>query len=1039
MNIAADFVYRISPYLRFEEGGQLDLWMRDTPRRLRKEVLWLEGWEGGVGVVIQPASEGRVVSLEVKEAGSKIDRVDVSESWGGVWRRLGLRWGGGELTVFVDGEEHSSIAFEGGFSPEQIQLNSLYLDEIFLRGNGTFRLNWEEGYAAEVEAGEGVSGLVPRAFGFDTYVISLDSETREFPMMQVSNAGVNPSEVSLDFQLKGERTGLSLNWSQTLSVEGGESMMAPIEFPVELDTDVYHLYWAEAGSDDGFSDEKHFFYVEPRGDLPGPGKFGFHDSNNRRFGSWPDPLGIDFAHAYSYWSYIVGPAWIKDFNGEYGLDPATPAEEWAWNPRVDWHLGHGLTVYLSLQSEPFQDWMRDYEYPEQKMKEYDWGRRGGFPRMDLYRDFVREAAKRYKGKVDYYEIENEPNAGGKNKIPPEAYVEIAKAVYEEINAIDSEAMIYGICGTGTFEPWMEEVFESGGNHYMDGVSIHTYVTPSMPEPADLPGKLESVQEIIESTGMDMPVINSETGTYVALREVVDRPISEERLKELIDQGTRSVFLSRGWPNYAVSERQGSISIVRNAVYNFASGTERFVFFGWNPDWPILPEGEDWAETGSANGFSLISLSRDGIHTPSWQTLAIGVMVEQLRSARLDSVQAIDQGGVRGAIFPTQAGGETAVLWSPLGKRTVLLKVPTGGMEVVDLFGKTLETPGAGTVALEIGEEPMYLHLEQAGLSLGASPVLNLTQENRPDGKLDVSFSLVNRNTDGWTGQVRFPEQEGWTFEPAEREFSLDARSVEEIRVIAIPPQTGSETESFLTAELSLPDGGTFSVPMALKRRPMVTVNKIQSEGFDGLMSENSSARSYGINRPEQVVVGRPPKLTSIQEDQFWKGPDELSATIKLGYNESGFFIYADVVDSEASVPKAWPGVRGSAVEIFFDLRSAEDGFGSGMGEGVYQVVLRPALSEGDSVEIWNTREDRGVLEGTVATGGPTEKGYWIGFFVPWESLERDPEDFQSFGFDIGFDGPNEDGSNRKNQIMLMGSASNSSDASHYGVVLLEEE
>ena len=420
MDVSARFTYSFSPFLSFENGGKLDLWMRDTPQRLEKKVFWLKGEGSRVGVVIAPASEGRTVSLQMREGESVVDRMEVASSWGEDWRQLGFRWTDEQLSVLIDGAEQGSVEFKKGFSPQQIEFDCLYLDDISLEGEGSFSLDWENGYAAEVDPAENATAAVLRAFGFDSFVISLDPESREFPMMQVSKAGEQSAEATIQFQLKGERSGLTMDWSQSLSVGGSESAMEPIQFPKSLVSDVYHLKITEVGTESGFSDEKHFFYVEPREDLPGPSKFGLHDSNNRTFGSWPDPLGIDFAHAYSYWSYIVGPAWIRDYDGEYGLDPDTPAEEWAWNPRVDWHIGHGLKVYLSLQSEPFQDWMRAYEYPEQRMKEYPWGIRGGFPKMDLYRDFVHEAAKRYQGKVEYYEIENEPNAGGKNQIPPKA-------------------------------------------------------------------------------------------------------------------------------------------------------------------------------------------------------------------------------------------------------------------------------------------------------------------------------------------------------------------------------------------------------------------------------------------------------------------------------------------------------------------------------------------------------------------------------------------------------------------------------------------
>ncbi len=71
-------------------------------------------------------------------------------------------------------------------------------------------------------------------------------------------------------------------------------------------------------------------------------------------------------------------------------------------------------------------------------------------------------------------------------IPPDDYVQIAQAASEEIHAVDPSALVYGICGTGDFIPWMTKVFALGGPKVFDGVSVHTYVTPNTPENANLP-------------------------------------------------------------------------------------------------------------------------------------------------------------------------------------------------------------------------------------------------------------------------------------------------------------------------------------------------------------------------------------------------------------------------------------------------------------------------------------------------------------------------------------------------------------------------
>lgn len=170
-------------------------------------------------------------------------------------------------------------------------------------------------------------------------------------------------------------------------------------------------------------------------------------------------------------------------------------------------------------------------------------------------------------------------------------------------------------------------------------------------------------------------------------------------------------------------------------------------------------------------------------------------------------------------------------------------------------------------------------MQKPGLSLIASPILNVHQVDKLDGQMEVAFTLVNRDLDTWKGRVEFPEQQGWRFEPNVLDFKLDGRSKSEQSVRAVPPQSTGEGEFSLNANLTLPGGSEFTVPVRLKRRPSLIMADLPSKGISDWSLVQMPDGPVYINRPEQVVIGRPPKLTSIQEDQYWQGPSELSARV----------------------------------------------------------------------------------------------------------------------------------------------------------------
>ncbi|WP_043587037.1 hypothetical protein [Geminisphaera colitermitum] len=1100
MAVETRFAYDLAPLIAFPAGaGRLEVDLRDNARRAAKNVLTLIDGSRKLTLQFSSAADNRTPQLVLENLADNPKNTSPTTSlgqpWGDAWTHLAIEWtADGQLTCRVAGRPPVTISLAAGFSPKRLELETWHIDQLTLTGDATFRLDWETGYAATLDLNSASPPPSPsatpvvRLLGFDTYAINSAPAKRDSPTVQLLNPTDRERTVTFDFTLHGEVGPAStapIQWTQTLTAPARSETLAPITLPAPLASDVYHLKIHTTGLASSAANpdtttttaeldtEKHFFHAARRTTEPaGTPKFGLHDADNRLFGSWPDALGLDFAHVYAHWGYTVGPAWVRDNNGDYGIDPDTPSAEWNWPPRVDWLLGQHLTTYVSLQSEPFLPWMRERAYPKQKFKKYVWGDRGGFPKLDRYRQFVRAFATRYQGRVHHYEVENEPNAGGDNGIPPADYALISRAVFEEVRAVDPAARVYGICGTGNFVPWMREVFAAGGADYMDAVAIHTYVTPQLPEAANLPQKLDEVRDIIaKSTRPNLSILNSETGTYVALRENVDRPIPPERLAQLIKDGFPSLTVPTGWPNHALTEREGALSIVRNATYNFLAGAERFTFFGWNLHWPAI----DWATGGArhsgggSDGFALISATKDGVRTPSQHTLAIGVLTAQLEGALHQRGRAIDNAGVLGGVFPKQNGGEVAVLWSGMGKRSILLETTSPGAELVTLFGQTSNLSG-NTHAIELGDEPIYLHTARPGIRVMSSPVINLRQETREPGRTEISFTLVNRNRSGagsgsttkpWADRVEIPPQQGWRFEPATLAFNLAPGKRTQLAFTAIAPVASGATtnagqRSFVIDAITrLSDGTRFTFPIVLEARPTARLSPLPAS-LSQTPTEASAAAlaawqpadgELRIDTPDQVAVGRPPKLTSIQEEQFWAGPAELSARVKLGYDRDGLLVYVDVTDANVRLPQRWPDVRGSVVELFFDFRPLEQTAGSpAYGKGVYQVVLRPALQSGDTVEIWNASKQNGILESTTAIGAPRTGGYWVAFRIPWAStgLPFDPATgapTRGFGFDVAVDAPfpadahASRADQRKSQIVLFGTASNNVSTSGFGFVV----
>jgi polysaccharide biosynthesis protein PslG len=103
--------------------------------------------------------------------------------------------------------------------------------------------------------------------------------------------------------------------------------------------------------------------------------------------------------------------------------------------------------------------------------------------------FVRAAANRYRGSVTTWEIWNEPNwvAFFKPKPDVNSYGPLLTAAYNAIKSVDSSMVVI----SGGLAPapddqaiapltFVSRLYSGGFNHYFDGVGVHPYTYPALP-------------------------------------------------------------------------------------------------------------------------------------------------------------------------------------------------------------------------------------------------------------------------------------------------------------------------------------------------------------------------------------------------------------------------------------------------------------------------------------------------------------------------------------------------------------------------------
>jgi hypothetical protein len=197
--------------------------------------------------------------------------------------------------------------------------------------------------------------------------------------------------------------------------------------------------------------------------------------------------------------------------------------------------------------------------------------------LEDWRNYIRTQALRYKGRIQYYEIWNEPNLP-ENRIigTPERMLTLAKEAYITLKQVDPNIKVISpspVNDNGI--DWLDRYLELGGGQYADIIGYHFYVRHRPETMLDL---ILPVKAVMRKRGVgDKPLWNTESGW-------IRNPRTEH-----IDPAQQAP----GWA-------------ARAYILNWAAGVQRFYWYAWDDDGgdsiPFTDENESTA-TISAHAYA----------------------------------------------------------------------------------------------------------------------------------------------------------------------------------------------------------------------------------------------------------------------------------------------------------------------------------------------------------------------------------------------------------------------------------------------------
>jgi polysaccharide biosynthesis protein PslG len=299
----------------------------------------------------------------------------------------------------------------------------------------------------------------------------------------------------------------------------------------------------------------------------------------------------------------AGFTWVKQ-RFEWRNIEKNAKDDFEWNEPdivVDRINRQGLGIIARLDNQP--DWARrDKIFPAS----------GPPDNLEDWKDFVEEMVERYKGKIQAYEIWNEPNITrewGNQKPDAKAYTDLLRVSYQAIKKVDPNAIVISAGLSPTTEvseraisdvQYLREMYANGAKDAFDMLGVHA---PGFKAPPDMdPGEAARNPQFNNND----PSPENLRRAY-AFRHAEDiRKIMEEN-----GDGAKQVaIMEMGWtsdtrPNspyawHAVTEEQKAEYLVKAIQYakaNWGSwaGLMSIIYIP-DPEWTPSDEQYYWSIT-----------------------------------------------------------------------------------------------------------------------------------------------------------------------------------------------------------------------------------------------------------------------------------------------------------------------------------------------------------------------------------------------------------------------------------------------------------
>lgn len=517
------------------------------------------------------------------------------------------------------------------------------------------------------------------------------------------------------------------------------------------------------------------------------------------------------------------------------------------------------------------------------------------PDLDAWSNYVQTVAQRYKGKIRYWEVWNEPDLAGFCGFSAEEYIKIQQASFKAVKAADPQANVMtGGFATLTDHPsrkdkqFHEKVLRQAKGSF----DVHAYH-----EHGDFTAYARLVDEILiplrRATGTTVPWYANETAIYSM--DGAEDFQAETLYKKLL------YAWARGAIGYTWYDLRNDGFDPKDAEHNFGMMTNDFYP---KPVYPVYNALVTW--------FKGMKFDRQ---------LEMGVNIWAFVFKNSDRI-----------IIPCWNESAAAAT------RHIVIKTDAGKAEHIDIMGNASPVPLLdGMTILELGPVPSALNLIQGTKveSAGALVEVNSAGIAVPGHKFELALQLTNPLKEEREFRLKLQLPKGVTAEKQEAAVAVPAKSGEQIGFkLNIASDMKGEYGIVPKIKLAYSIAGTpWQSEIAI---PVNLAISIPAKGFD-------RKPDFVLNTREQVVslCANDPAKTHL----VWRDANDLSAKIWLASDENTLRLKAVVTDDIHCQPYRGNSIwQGDSIQFALNVPGQV---------GTWELGLARLDNGASEVFIWN--------------------------------------------------------------------------------------